>query len=165
MTEKTVEFQLKPETQKIADAFAKSLKIGEVKEGIATATIDQTAYVDNLPDGITREIVEQLNEYDTSVASALAATLGNAAIPEIKKNKNLDKVTVTLPTVGKDSFSATFDRERQVPARNEKGEPAGTRPAYGIVNVEHTMYGTRNRAQLAGVKKMLTEKATAAFGN
>ena len=164
MTEKTVEFALKPETQKIADAFAKSLKIGEAKEGVAAATIDQTAYIDNLPEGITKEIVEQLNDYDTSVASALASTLGNAAIPELKKNKNLDKITVSLPTVGKDAFNATFDRERQVPSRDENNKPNGTRPAYGIVNVEHTMYGTRNRAQMASVKKMLSEKATAAFG-
>ena len=164
MTEKTAEFALKPETQKIADAFAKSFKIGDVVEGTATASIDKDAYVDNLPEGITKEIVEKINEYDTSVASALANTLGLAAIPEIKKNKNLDRVTVTLPTVGKDSFSATFDRERQVPSRDENNKPNGTRPSYGVVNVEHTMYGTRNRAQLANVKKMLAEKATSAFG-
>ena len=164
MTEKNTEFALKPETQKIADEFAKSLKIGAAVEGTATATIDENAYVANLPEGITKEIVEQLNDYDTSVASALACTLGNAAIPEIKKNKNLDHVILTLPTVGKDSFKATFDRERQVPSRDENNKPNGTRPTFGVVNVDHTMYGTRNRAQMASVKKMLGEKATAAFG-
>jgi len=157
---------IKSEIQDLSDRIGKTLKIDkEVVSGVAKATIPDTTYIDNLPEGITKEVVEQVQTYNTQMGSALALALGSAAIPAMKKNADISSVEVKMPVVGKDYIAVDFTKERQVPSRDENNQPNGTKSKFGNTTVEYGMYGMTSRGQLLAVKTLLTDQAMAAFGN
>lgn len=153
---------IKPEIVEMAASISKVMTLDK-STGIATC--EEGTYKNLLPEGLTEEIVVAVQDYNGKMAAAASLALGNAAIPAMTKNKDLNKATLTLPTVGKDYIGVNFDRSRQVPARDENNQPCGTKTKFGSTSAEYSMYATGSRGQLLAVKKELAEQALAAFGS
>lgn len=136
----------------------------DVPKGATTAKVEvaKGVYGRLLPEGITQEIVETVRNHDTLFAAATGLLVGEVGTDQMIKHKQLERVTVEIPTVGKDSFSATFDRSRQVPDRNAEGG-ATTRTKYGSLGVEMNFYGAKSRGQLLKVKEHLGARAAEAL--
>lgn len=140
--------------------LAKEMTIG--KDGVIT--VAEGTYIKLLPASVTEEQALELQAYNTRLAAAATLAVGNMAIPAIKKDKALDRVTMNMTTLGKDYLAVTFDRSRQVPSRDADNVPNGTKDKFGMTTVEYGMYGAKSRGELLKVKTMLSEMATAAFG-
>jgi hypothetical protein len=86
----------------------------------------------------------------------------------MQANKELERSTLELPTIGKDGFDFTYDRSRQVqtPERNADGSvTAGTKTAFGSLRVGYKTYGTKSRGELLKVKEQLANDAAKVFGS
>ena len=152
---------VKPEVRDMAKRVTEIFEIDK-KTGATVPTAG--AYVQLAPAHLTKQIFEDVQAYNNLFLAAGALALGEAAIPVMKKNADLDKVTLTIPMIGKDYMGFAFDRERQVPSRDADNNPNGTKTKYGSMSVEIVSYGTKTRGQLSQVKAELGELAMAAFG-
>ena len=152
---------IKKEVVDLAAVLKKEIKVDN-KTGIATIT--DGIYEKNLPDGLTKTAIEQLQAYNTRMAAAATLAVGEIGCDTFKKHKDLDSIDLEVPLIGKDRLNISFDRSRQVPLRGENGV-TGTQTKYGSASVSYDMYGTGPRGELKKVKQYLAEQALAAFGS
>lgn len=148
---------IKYQVRELADTIAKEIKIDKAT---GVATVGEDLYTRTLPEGIDADVITKIQEHNTAFAAAGLLALGEAAIPVMKKNKELAGAELSVPTVGKDSFSFTFDRSRQVPDGN-----GGTKESFGTSGVKFNMYGAGSRGEGKKVKAELSEQALASFGS
>lgn len=152
-----------PEIKDNVSTLAKTIQGAlSIDKETGTGTVTPDFYVANLPEGVTAETVKSIQAYNTTMAAALTLALGRESIPVMTKNKGLEQTTVNLPTVGKDSFSATF--VRSVKTNNPFDKEAAPTDKFGSASVKYDMYGAGSRGQVKAVKENLVAEATAAFG-
>jgi hypothetical protein len=155
---------LKEDVTSLADKLKKLIKIDH-KTG--SADVEEGAYVKHLPEGLTADTIKHVQSYNSLFSAAGALAVGECSIAAGKKNKEIDRITVDIPTVGKDKFTFVFDREKQVPNRVADGQGGtkmdGSKTVYGNISVSLDIYGTRNRGELKKIKELLGAEATAAF--
>lgn len=133
--------KLKPEITELSDKLQAALKI--TKEGLLDDSVKEAVaslYTSNLPGDLTIDTVQAVRNYDTSFVAAGANAVGQAAIPVMTKNKDLQDVTVRFPMTGKDALEVNFNRD-------------------GSVQPKLRMYGTKSVGQLGVIKSELKEKA------
>jgi hypothetical protein len=155
------EIKLKPATEELAARIKKELTFDH-KSGVATITKD--FYASTLPEGITVNLIEQLQDHNTVIAAAAGLAFGQASETFLKKNKDFPRTEFELPTVRKDGFEFTYDRTRQVPTRNADGT-TGTRAAHGMLRVGYRTYGAESVGELKKVKSLLSESAARVLGD
>jgi hypothetical protein len=143
----------------IAAAIKKDMTL-DAKTGVIT--VNKDLYERLLPEGLTKDTIELVQQHNTEFAAAAGLAIGEVAIPAMKKHKELERVSVSIPTVQKDAFNLNFDRSRQVPDRNAEG--GGTKTKFGSLGVEFQMYGAKSRGQLGKVKEHLSSLALDALG-
>lgn len=156
---------IKPIDQEIvnmAAAITAELKV-DPKTGVGTLS-RADVYEALLPEGLTAQIVADVRAHDGKMAAAGLLALGEATVPLMKKHKDLTSTTLTIPATGKDSFSFSMSRERQVPDKGVDGT-YGTKTKYGSGTAEFNMYGTKTNGQLKTVKQTLAAAALASFGS
>lgn len=146
--------------QEVLDLAAK-LKAGISIAKDGNVTVAEGLFEQNLPEGVTMEVLKEAQAHTNTFIAAAASVLGNEAIGVMKKNAELQSVSMSIPTVGKDSIDMVFKRESQVPSAAGEGT---TNTKYGVLSTKFSMYGTGSRGQLLKVKQDLSEKASAAFG-
>jgi len=154
------EVKLSPKCAELADRFAQRLTMDK-KTGQTGGL--ETAYVDCLPAGITKEIVEEVREYTMNAGNAGLYVL-EAAIPVMKANKDITDVKLVIPMTGNDTITAQLTRERHVPGKDDKGNDTSN-ISYGSTQVKIDTYGLGKRGDMAKIKKLLAEQAQAAFGS
>lgn len=147
---------IKPEVLELAAKLKAGISIA--KDGNATVT--EGLYEQTLPEGITIEQLKDIQKHNNVFIAAAGYAFGESAIDTMKKNAEVSAVSVSIPTVGKDTLDLTFQRERQIP--NAGGE--GTSVKFGSLQAKYNMYGAGSRGQLLKVKQELSEKASAVFG-
>lgn len=124
------------------------------KTGTLTETTPNT-YLAFMPADLSKELAESFAAYNTDFAAGLGIAITNLSIPAMQANAELKRTTAKIPTVGKDSFGATFDRTRVTKIGDQ---PEKT--TYGIVNLDLTFYGSKDRGQLAIVKDLAKARAS-----
>ena len=129
------------------------------KTGVGT--VAEGTYERLLPGGIDMDTVKKINEHNQAMVAAGTHALGVVSIPVMKKDNDLGRTTLVIPTVGKDYMGFAFDRSREVRA------PGSDTPVtkFGSTTQEIVTYGTKNRGDLAKVKSELAEMALDAFGS
>ncbi len=148
--------EIKPEVLELATKLKAGITISKGGE----ATITEGLYEQTLPESISMETLKEIQKHNSTFIAAAGHAFGESAIGVMKKNAEVSAVSVSIPTVGKDTLDLTFQRERQIP--NAGGE--GTSVKYGSLQAKYNMYGAGSRGQLLKVKQELSEKAAAVFG-
>lgn len=149
--------EIKPEVLDLAAKLKAGITIS--KDG-STATVAEGLYEQNLPSNISMDVLKEAQKHNNVFIAAAGYAFGESAIDVMKKNAEISAVSISIPTVGKDTLDLTFKRESQFP--NAGGE--GTTTKYGTLMTKYNMYGTGSRGQVLKVKQELSEKATAVFG-
>lgn len=85
----------------------------------------------------------------------LAHAVGVMSVPAMADKPELKKIVVEMPLLGKDKVVVSFDRERTYADAGNNGTI--TKP--GQVLVQHNVYGTKNRGEVAKVKNFLSQLA------
>jgi hypothetical protein len=151
--------EIKQATRDLADRIRKEIKI-DPKTGKAEVPAD--LYVNTLPEGVTKEHVEAVDNHNTLFAAASYLALGEEAIPVFKKHKNLNEVTVEIPTVGKSKFEGIFERSSQVRA------PGATEATtkYGTGSMKLDFYGgAQHRGEFKKVRDHLVDQAASTLAD
>lgn len=152
----------KPATRELADKIHKHIHI-DPKTGVADPEKLLTVFVDNLPEGLTKEHVEALDSFIPQFAAASYLALGEAAVPVFKKHPKLEApVTATFPTVNKSKFDGVIDRSSQVRAPGQ----TETTTKYGTGSMKLDFYGlAAHRGEFKKVRDHLTDLATSALAD
>lgn len=148
-------------TKEVLDLSAK-ITNGLTLDG-KVVTPAEGLYESLLPEGLSMDTLERAQAHDTQVLAAAAHAVGMLAIPAMKKDESLNKITLELPTVGKDTFGVAFDRVRQVRDGAPGDKDAGMKPKYGITTVSVDKYGAGNRGEVGAVKAFLSNEAAEAL--
>ncbi len=147
---------IKPEVLELS----KKLKAGITITKDGSASVADGIYEQNLPEGVSMDTLKEIQKHNNTFIAAAAHAFGTEAIGTMKKNAEVSAVSLSIPTVGKDSLDLSIQRERPIP--NANGE--GTTVKYGSLQAKYNMYGAGSRGQLLKVKQELSEAASAAFG-
>lgn len=151
--------QITPDVRSLADTFKEG--ISDVATGSAKSA--EGLYETTLPDGLTKEIYLSFASHNTNVAAASMLALGEMATNAMAADKALEKVTLDLPTFGKDKFSLSFERSKEVVIPSQDGV-TGTKTTFGRAQVSFDQYGLGKRGQVQAVKSLLADKAKEALG-
>lgn len=94
--------------------LADSIKSGLQVEGtVITEKESHSAYAANLPEGITKDVVNDLAKYNSKFVTAAHIAIGETAADIFKKNKSVDKVTASVGFFGNnDSIDVQVDKSK-----------------------------------------------------
>lgn len=143
---------IKKEVLDLSEAIQKTIVIDK-KAGTIGLAEGATPYIDNLPEGLSADIVSQVNSYNMLFGSASAHAGGNKIIDLMAAKKDLPKATLTIPAIGKDAFNVTTTRSRTFGT----GDDQVTK--FGYTRVSLDFYGMGNRGDMGKVLNELSEKA------
>lgn len=130
------------------------------KTGIATCPL-QELYDENLPEGLTTDIVKQLSEYDGVVIKGTSHAVGSLAIEAMKKNAGLEVVSGEFQFGNHDTIAVTTNRSL---VRKDGLNGGADVTVFGATNVKVEFSSGKNNAQLKAVKNEIKSLAAAAFG-
>jgi len=116
-------------------------------------------YESLLPEGVSMDLLERVQAHDTEVLAATALAVGKMGNHAMKKDETLNKISLVMPTVGKDTFSFAYDRSRQVRDGAPGDKDAGMKTKYGIMTLGVDKYGAGNRGEVGAVKSFLSAEA------
>lgn len=124
----------------------------------------KSVYDDNLPDGLTPDVVKQVSNYTTEFVAAGMEAAGNIALQAMKKDKKLQDVEATLPmgAFGEVDYQVRREKEVQLPFAKE-GEPT-SEVQYGTSHVKVSFHAGRNSGLLSKVRKEIKANAAEIFG-
>jgi hypothetical protein len=149
--------EITAEVLDLSGKLQKEIKID--REGVGL--IDSEAYVNSLPEGITRETIEIIQKHNTTFIAAGLHAFGTKAIDMAKKHDGMTSASLSIATVGKDTIDYNWKRTREVPSPGT----SETKTTYGTTTIGVTTHATSNTGELARIKKTLTAQAFAALGN
>lgn len=143
---------IKQEVAALAEKLAGSIKVA--KDG--TTEVSNNPFIDNLPEGLTEEIVTNVANYNTAFIAGSGLAFGQAAIDAMASNKKLDEASVTFKMVGKDSVTHTVQRSRD--SRNPSDGSTITK--LGAMTTSHEVHGSSQKVgQLGAVRSEIGKLA------
>lgn len=151
---------MKQELQNQINVMAATLRpqisITQGEGGIAA-----DAYVKTLPEGITIETVQKLQDHNAIFFPAVTKALGEESIEAMKKDSSIESVSLSVPMVGEDRFDISFQKQYQYMDTKTKE----MKDAFGGVSASLTVQAARhNRGAMGAIKNDLKAQALAAFG-
>ena len=81
-----------------------------VADGVATTTVDDGLFMANLPETVTKELVETYEGYRSTFMPAATRAFGQVALETAEKHKKIDQVSAEFKMHGKDTFGVNFSR-------------------------------------------------------
>ena len=106
-------------------ALADSIKSNLKREANHIAEVEShKAYHENLPEGLSPELINELRKYDGKYTKASAIAVGEFAAAVFQQDKEVKELTAQVGFLGKgDSLNFSIDREREFPVPKGKDEP------------------------------------------
>jgi hypothetical protein len=150
--------KINPEVAALSERIVAGVKAdGKIEGGdhVASAAL----YASLLPEGLTIEQAEGFAKFHSVLYPAMGKAAGELGVPAFVADKELQKINLQLPTIGKDVIRANFERERTFPDQQTKG----TITKMGQVQIDHQIYGTKNRGEVTKVKSYLSALALEAL--
>jgi len=150
-------------SQEVMDLVAKLAPLTTLDKSTGIATVEEGTYVKLLPEGLTQEMCEQVQDHTKNMVAAALHTLGTVSIPAFKSNKDLTDTYLSVPMIKKDSIEVKMNRVSMVPGKDADGKDI-TRESFGTTSVKIDTYGVGKRGDLKKIKEMMAEEATKALG-
>lgn len=129
------------------------------KSGVGSAKTD--VYHDNLPEGLTKEVVTQVKDYDTTFVAAATYAAGKMAVAAMAGNQSLNTALTTLNMGGKDSLVVHTERSKVF--ENRLGGKNEEITKFGATTASLTVYAGKNGGQLKAARNAIVELAAAAL--
>lgn len=159
VAEKTTKKQIVIDERVVA--MAEIIKKDMTIEKDGTVIIKEGVYVDCLPATITKELDEEHRVFRETFAAAAGLAVGTSSVKAFKANKELEEISATFPTSGRDKL--TIQAKREVSTVNPK-DRTQTFQNYGVVRaINHTSYGDKDTGMFGSVVKSVKESAASAL--
>lgn len=135
----------------------------ELDANTGVGAVKSDVYHDNLPEGLTKQVVTEVSNYNSDFIAASTYAFGKLAVDAMKGNTGLTTATVEIPMAGKDNVAIATERQHvfNVPSRGE-GKPEEI-TKYGSTTVAYTVHNGKNAGQLKAARNAIVEMATAAL--
>ncbi len=143
--------------------LALAAKINEaiVFDADGASTMPDTFFAENcLPEGVTMEIVGQVQTAEMDFADALLLGHGDKSREHLLANPTLERTTV-IAKAGNDELRASHDRKIMVRAPGSTEE----KPKYGASNLKLTSDIGRKVGNFRRIQEHLNETATSVFSS
>lgn len=148
---------IKTEITAMAEKLAGSIKVQ--KDGVTEVSGDP--YIDNLPEGLDKETVVKVSDYNTTFIAGSGLAFGQAAVAAMASNKKLEEASGTFKMVGKDAVTHTVQRERE--SRNPSTGDKILK--LGAMTTTHEVHGSSQKVgQLGAVRTHIGQLATEKLG-
>lgn len=149
--------KINAEVIKLSDLIKPGIKIAKD----ATVEIDPELYTKTLPEGLTKETVEQVNQHNSNFFAATTHAFGHTAVDHMKKHKDVEVLSASFPLLGKDTWNVGIDRKKTFPNPANPDQPI---ESYGVVSAKLEINEARLKVgQLKQVKLELGEAALKAL--
>lgn len=145
----------------IVKAIAASLVGIETGNG----TSEGDVFNATLPEGLTPDTVEAVNNHVTTFVASGMEAVGNAALAAMKKDKKLDIVNanIGLGAFGSADYGVHRNKEITIPPAEKGGTPEkGFQP--GASSVKVTFQAGKNSGLLGKARTAIKEQAAEQFG-
>lgn len=96
----------------------KNIKIND-KDG--TVEVSGDPFKENLPEGVTMQMVKNVEKYNADFVAGSVDALGTAYSEALKKNPNIESVEATIKTTGRNSVDIRIEKQHTF-VHNLKGE-------------------------------------------
>lgn len=152
--------------------MGKSEKVNELAAKISYAfsinkdgkcEVDKDVYTSNLPEGLTKETIESVNDYNSTFYPAATKAFGEVSINGMKANKGIEELKASIPLAGKNTLNLSIERETTY-----SGALTGKEPTthYGTVRATVTTYSAdASRGEMKRVRDELRDAAFASLKN
>jgi hypothetical protein len=169
-TEKDV---LKAEAKKTFDDLSPEVKkTVEAARGYVTISNEGTPAVDPATyerllelNNSSKEAYIGVQEANAVIYPALAYVFGEKGIPVMAENADVKQITGVVPCFGKDTISVGLKRSSPYTLRDSEGTVTGTGTSFGTISVDHKIYATKTRGELAKVKNLIGELGAASLSS
>lgn len=151
---------LSPEVKKTIEAARPYLNI--TAEGTPTWAPDSYEKLLTL-NGSSKEAYVGVQEANAVIFAAGAYLTGEKGIPVMAENADVKQITAVMPTFGKDVISFGLKRSSPYTLRDSEGTVTGTGTTFGTLSVDHKIYATKTRGELAKVKGIISELGAASI--
>lgn len=152
---KETKVTLKDEVLELAKKIEKSIEIDK-KSGVATTKGD--VYNENLPEGITPEIVKDVSNFNTKFIAAGAYAFGKVAVDAMAHNKSLETSTLEISMGNRDSIGYNVDRKREY--TNHLSGNGEKQVKLGVVTASFDVRAGKNGGQLKAARTLIGELAS-----
>ena len=142
----------------LANKIEAGLSVNE-KTGVGEAKAD--VYHDNLPEGLTKEVVTQVSNYNSDFVAASTYAFGRMAVKAMADNPALNSAFIDITMSGKDTVSIETDRSRTFTKPGDDTKAEITK--YGSTSVAYTVHAGKNAGQLKAARNALVDLATQAL--
>lgn len=136
---------LKQATLDMATAIQKELKYDKESHTIT----GEDTYVKHIPEGLSEEVIEKVDNYNTTFIAATAHAVGNLAIEHMAKSKTLDSVSAQFDMGKHNHVTHEITREKTFPNPADNGSPI---VKHGSVSSVYKVYAGRNAGELKKVR-------------
>lgn len=132
------------------------LSSGFTIEG-TTPSVSKTLYMDNLPETVSKEAAEALNNYNSVFFPASTHAFGEKAIEAMKGNPEIQQMTIEIPMVGKDHYDVTINRQRTYRNPQDESTPV---VKWGQVDTQLVTHSAKNsRGEMNAIRDKLSAMA------
>ena len=139
---------------------------GNLTTNVVGANLEITAppstYVDNLPQGLTKELARQVHDYDADLTMALTHAVGQVAVENFSTNGELTTASFEAK-LDTNKVQVNVDKTRTFAVPGAKGEEPTSMTKLGSTQVKFVARAGRN-GDLDEVRSLITEMATKAYG-
>ena len=149
---------IKPETRDLAAAIKAGVTIG--KDGVPTP--EEGLIGKLLPEGLNVEQYGLASRFNSSMFSAGTLAAGELGADVLKKHKDMKEFTLNIPTVDRDHFHFSMERDYSVraPGATESVEK------HGRVTAVHEVYAAdHTRGEYKKAKEEIIALATSTYGS
>ncbi len=143
---------LKQSTLDLAELIQKELKYDKDSHTISGDDV----YTKHIPDGLTEDIIDQVDGYNTTFIAASARAVGNIAVEHMAKSKTLDSVTAQFDMGKHNHITHEVLREKNFPNPADTGNPI---TKHGAIFSVYKVYAGRNAGELKKVRAEIEEMA------
>ncbi len=152
---------MKPETVQLSEKLQQTY-VKDETAGIISDPENTSTYLQNLPEGLTPEIVDQKDNYDSTYIAASLHAAGVIATDMMKSNKKLETVTGEFQ-MGSNAVSHAITRrsEYRAPGSASDAEPI---VKFGTATTKVEVRGAHNAGELRKARLDIGEMATEKLG-
>ena len=126
-------------------------------------TAPTTVYVDNLPQGLTKDIARQVHDYDADLTMALTHAVGQVAVENFSTNGDLTSASFETK-LDTNKVQVNIDKSRTFAVPGAKGEEPTSMTKLASTQVKFVARAGRN-GDLDEVRTLITEMANKAYGS
>lgn len=129
--------------------------------GVGSQAEGADLYNKNLPEGLTKDVVKAVSDYNTTFVAAGVQAFGELSVAAMAADKTLDKTSLELPIAHHDTLNVAVQREKTF-ANRLSGDGADV-VKQGVTTVSIDVRGAHKAGELKKARDYINQLASSKF--